>query len=100
MELVISMNLLLLEQLARDEKTGKVMNMVFVWAEEGSTLEVDVPIVFKGEDSCPGLKKGLFYLLAFSRRICFWFDVIQSYIIQYASNCSFLYHYSVQFFDL
>ena len=33
--------------------------MVFVWAEEGSKLEVDVPVVFKGVDSCPGLKKGV-----------------------------------------
>ncbi|XP_021752238.1 uncharacterized protein LOC110717780 [Chenopodium quinoa] len=45
-------------KLARNEETGKVMNMVFVWAEEGSKLEVDVPVVFKGVDSCPGLKKG------------------------------------------
>ena len=48
-----------LEQLARNEETGEVMNMVFVWAEEGSKLEVDVPVVFKGVDSCPGLKKGV-----------------------------------------
>lgn len=34
------------------------MNLVFVWAEEGSELKVDVPVVFKGEDVCPGLKKG------------------------------------------
>lgn len=45
-------------KLHRDEETGKVMNMVLVWAEEGSTLEVDVPLVFKGLDSCPGLNKG------------------------------------------
>ncbi|KAK9671229.1 hypothetical protein RND81_12G014800 [Saponaria officinalis] len=32
--------------------------MVFAWADEGSHLEVDVPVVFKGEDSCPGLQKG------------------------------------------
>ncbi|XP_057524002.1 uncharacterized protein LOC130803818 [Amaranthus tricolor] len=44
-------------KLARNEETGEVMNMVFVWAEEGSKLEVDVPVVFKGVDSCPGLKK-------------------------------------------
>lgn len=40
--------------------TGKILNLVFVWAEEGSQLKVDVPVVFKGEDVCPGLKKGNF----------------------------------------
>lgn len=34
------------------------MNIVFVWADEGSELKVDVPIVFKGEETCPGLQKG------------------------------------------
>lgn len=42
----------------RDEATGKVLNLVFAWADEGSELKVDVPLVFKGEDVCPGLKKG------------------------------------------
>lgn len=41
------------------------MNLVFVWAEEGSELNVEVPIVFKGEDVCPGLKKGNFRYLFF-----------------------------------
>ncbi|XP_030499152.2 uncharacterized protein LOC115714557 [Cannabis sativa] len=42
----------------RDEETGKILNMVFVWAEDGSNLKLNVPIVFKGEDVSPGLKKG------------------------------------------
>ncbi|KAI7724492.1 hypothetical protein M8C21_024511, partial [Ambrosia artemisiifolia] len=42
----------------RDPETGKLLNLVFVWADEGTKLKVDVPIVFKGEDVCPGLKKG------------------------------------------
>ncbi|KAM1091173.1 hypothetical protein ACFX2J_018493 [Malus domestica] len=42
----------------RDEESGKILNLVFVWADEGSELKVDVPVVFKGEDVCPGLKKG------------------------------------------
>ncbi|GAB2279684.1 hypothetical protein Dimus_014326 [Dionaea muscipula] len=42
----------------RDKETGKVLNLAFVWADEGSELTVDVPLVFKGKDSCPGLKKG------------------------------------------
>ncbi|CAH1421049.1 unnamed protein product [Lactuca virosa] len=44
----------------RDSETGKLLNLVFVWADEGTQLKVDVPIVFKGEDTCPGLKKGGF----------------------------------------
>ena len=31
---------------------------MFVWAEEGTELKVTVPIVFKGEDVSPGLRKG------------------------------------------
>ncbi|XAR73956.1 hypothetical protein NMG60_11008098 [Bertholletia excelsa] len=42
----------------RNQETGKILNLVFVWADEGMELKVDVPVVFKGEDTCPGLKKG------------------------------------------
>ncbi|KAL3722199.1 hypothetical protein ACJRO7_034551 [Eucalyptus globulus] len=42
----------------RDEETGKILNLVLVWADEGSKLKVDVPVAFKGEEVCPGLKKG------------------------------------------
>lgn len=42
----------------RDQETGKILNLVFVWADEGTELKVDVPVVFKGEETCPGLKKG------------------------------------------
>lgn len=49
---------LVLEQLHRDEETGKVLNLIFKWAEEGAKLEVDIPVVFKGAESCPGLNKG------------------------------------------
>nr|XP_043616556.1 50S ribosomal protein L25 [Erigeron canadensis] len=44
----------------RDPETGKLLNLVFVWADEGTELQVDVPVVFKGEDVCPGIKKGGF----------------------------------------
>ncbi|KAL0343642.1 UNVERIFIED_CONTAM: 50S ribosomal protein L25 [Sesamum angustifolium] len=40
------------------DEDGKVLNLVFVWAEDGTQLKVDVPIVYKGEDVCPGIKKG------------------------------------------
>ncbi|XP_039020384.1 50S ribosomal protein L25-like [Hibiscus syriacus] len=42
----------------RDEETGKILNLVFVWADEGTELKIDVPVVFKGLEDCPGLKKG------------------------------------------
>ncbi|CAO2830831.1 unnamed protein product [Amaranthus hypochondriacus] len=45
-------------KLHRDKETGEVLNMSFLWAENGSEFEVNVPLVFKGLDSCPGLKKG------------------------------------------
>ncbi|XP_010484577.1 PREDICTED: uncharacterized protein LOC104762878 isoform X1 [Camelina sativa] len=43
----------------RDEETGKILNLVFVWADDGEKLKVDVPVVFNGLDHCPGLKKVL-----------------------------------------
>ncbi|XP_039139489.1 50S ribosomal protein L25 [Dioscorea cayenensis subsp. rotundata] len=42
----------------RNEETGQVLNLVMAWAEDGTEMKVDVPLVFKGEDDCPGLKKG------------------------------------------
>ncbi|VVB18264.1 unnamed protein product [Arabis nemorensis] len=42
----------------RDEETGKILNLVFVWADDGEQLKVDVPLVFKGLENSPGLKKG------------------------------------------
>ncbi|XWS41951.1 hypothetical protein CRYUN_Cryun17cG0126400 [Craigia yunnanensis] len=45
----------------RDEDSGKILNLVFVWADEGTELKVDVPVVFKGEEDCPGIKKGGYF---------------------------------------
>lgn len=45
-------------QIHRDEESGKILNLVFVWAEDGMKLKVDVPVVFEGEDACPGVQKG------------------------------------------
>ncbi|XP_058081269.1 uncharacterized protein LOC131229348 [Magnolia sinica] len=42
----------------RNPETGQILNLVFVWVDDDSELKVDVPVVFKGEDICPGLKKG------------------------------------------
>ncbi|OMP02055.1 hypothetical protein COLO4_11365 [Corchorus olitorius] len=41
-----------------DEESGNILNLVFVWADDGTELKLDVPVVFKGEEDCPGLKKG------------------------------------------
>lgn len=38
--------------------TGLMENVIFKFAPRGSTLTVDVPVVIKGEDLCPGLKAG------------------------------------------
>ncbi|KAK1645815.1 hypothetical protein QYE76_063620 [Lolium multiflorum] len=43
-----------------DETTGNILNLVMVEADEGTMLKVNLPVVFKGEDVCPGLKKGGF----------------------------------------
>ncbi|KAK2967539.1 hypothetical protein RJ640_030410 [Escallonia rubra] len=47
----------------KDPETGKILNLVFVWADEGTKLKVDVPLVFKGQDSCPGVKKDADFIL-------------------------------------
>ncbi|PAN46159.1 hypothetical protein PAHAL_9G166100 [Panicum hallii] len=44
----------------RDETTGNILNLVMVQADEGTMLKVNLPVEFKGEDACPGLKKGGF----------------------------------------
>ncbi|KAH9618815.1 hypothetical protein KSS87_007319 [Heliosperma pusillum] len=45
-------------KLHRDAETGKVLNLVFAWADEGSHLTVDIPVVIKGASFCPGILKG------------------------------------------
>ncbi|XP_078437494.1 ribosomal protein L25/Gln-tRNA synthetase, anti-codon-binding domain-containing protein [Wolffia australiana] len=42
------------------EETGDVLNLVLAWAEKEASLKVDVPVVYKGEEECPALKKGGF----------------------------------------
>lgn len=41
------------------------MNLVFAWAEDGKEMKVDVPLVFKGEDACPGIQKGWYLAFRF-----------------------------------
>jgi large subunit ribosomal protein L25 len=54
------MFVLLCIQVQTDETTGNILNLVMVEADEGTMLKVNLPVVFKGEDVCPGLKKGIF----------------------------------------
>ncbi|OVA10498.1 hypothetical protein BVC80_8985g33 [Macleaya cordata] len=48
----------LLQNVHRDPESGQILNLVFVWADGASDLKVNVPLVFKGEDLSPGIKKG------------------------------------------
>ncbi|KAF5752919.1 Ribosomal protein L25/Gln-tRNA synthetase anti-codon-binding domain [Tripterygium wilfordii] len=50
--------IIIILKIHRDAETGKILNLVFVWADEGTELKVDVPVVFRGQEDCPGLKKG------------------------------------------
>jgi large subunit ribosomal protein L25 len=51
-------------QVQTDETTGNILNLVMVEADEGTMLKVNLPVVFKGEDVCPGLKKGIPFLFS------------------------------------
>ena len=59
------MFVLLSMQVQTDESTGNILNLVRVEADEGTMLKVNVPVVFKGEDVCPGLKKGISFSFLF-----------------------------------
>ena len=38
--------------------TDAPLNVTFIRAPSHAVLKVDVPLVFRGEDVCPGLRKG------------------------------------------
>ncbi|CAA6663081.1 unnamed protein product [Spirodela intermedia] len=48
----------------KDAETGQILNLVLAWAGKEAALKVDVPVVYKGEDVCPGLKKGVRFSLS------------------------------------
>lgn len=56
-------------QVHRDEATGHILNLVMVQADEGTMLKVNLPVEFKGEDTCPGLKKGVTSFFSFFNNI-------------------------------
>ncbi|PIA52329.1 hypothetical protein AQUCO_01000294v1 [Aquilegia coerulea] len=40
------------------DSEGNILNLVLVWANEGTEVRVDIPVEFKGEEVAPGVKKG------------------------------------------
>ncbi|KAJ0959740.1 hypothetical protein J5N97_001528 [Dioscorea zingiberensis] len=58
-----------------------VLNVTFLRAPSSTSLKVDVPLVFRGEDVCPGLKKGA-YLNTIKRTVKYLCpaDIIPPYI--------------------
>ncbi|XVE57395.1 hypothetical protein DITRI_Ditri04bG0087700 [Diplodiscus trichospermus] len=61
--------------------TDAPLNVTFIRAPSNALLKVDVPLVFRGEDVCPGLRKGLF-LNTIKRTVKFLCpaDIIPPYI--------------------
>ena len=59
-------------QVHRDETTGNILNLVMVQADEGTMLKVNLPVEFKGEAACPGLKKGTASIVSFSDNISWY----------------------------
>lgn len=41
--------------------TDAPLNVTFLRAPSSALLKVDVPLVFRGEDASPGLRKGMLY---------------------------------------
>ncbi|KAI0496356.1 hypothetical protein KFK09_022672 [Dendrobium nobile] len=61
--------------------TDAVLNVTFMRAPSTASLKVDVPLVFRGEDSCPGLRKGA-YLNTIKRTVNYLCpaDIVPPYI--------------------
>lgn len=61
--------------------TDAVLNVTFMRAPSHALLKVDVPLVFRGEDVCPGLRKGA-YLNTIKRTLKYLCpaDVVPPYI--------------------
>ncbi|XP_020591507.1 uncharacterized protein LOC110032276 [Phalaenopsis equestris] len=61
--------------------TDAVLNVTFMRAPSNALLKVDVPLLFRGEDSCPGLRKGA-YLNTIKRTVNYLCpaDIVPPYI--------------------
>ncbi|XP_062165777.1 uncharacterized protein LOC133872308 isoform X2 [Alnus glutinosa] len=71
----------IVEKLHLNSATDAPLNVTFVRAPSNALLKVDVPIVFRGEDVSPGLRKGA-YLNTIKRTVKYLCpaDVIPPYI--------------------
>ncbi|KAL5708403.1 hypothetical protein ACHQM5_019201 [Ranunculus cassubicifolius] len=61
--------------------TDAVLNVTFMRAPSSALLKVDVPLVFRGDDVCPGLRKGA-YLNTIKRTVKYLCpaDIVPPYI--------------------
>lgn len=61
--------------------TDAVLNVTFMRAPSSALLKVDVPLIFRGEDTCPGLRKGA-YLNTIKRTVKYLCpaDIVPPYI--------------------
>ncbi|KAK8946396.1 hypothetical protein KSP39_PZI007164 [Platanthera zijinensis] len=61
--------------------TDAVLNVTFMRAPSTASLKIDVPLVFRGEDTCPGLRKGA-YLNTIKRTVKYLCpaDIVPPYI--------------------
>ncbi|PKA57199.1 hypothetical protein AXF42_Ash002503 [Apostasia shenzhenica] len=61
--------------------TDAVLNVTFMRASSSALLKVDVPLFFRGEDACPGLRKGA-YLNTIKRTVKYLCpaDIVPPYI--------------------
>lgn len=64
-----------------DPSTDAILNVTFMEAPSKAILKVDVPLVFRGDDACPGLRKGA-YLNTIKRTVKYLCpaDIIPPYI--------------------
>jgi hypothetical protein len=76
-------------QLHLNSATDAPLNVTFVRAPSNALLKVDVPIVFRGEDVSPGLRKGK----------PTWFIFIEYHGVT-EFECSFCHKYDFFFLDL
>ncbi|KAF3786994.1 50S ribosomal protein L25 [Nymphaea thermarum] len=61
--------------------TDEVLNVTFMRAPSGAKFKVNVPLLYRGEDACPGLRKGA-YLNTIRRTVPFLCpaDIVPPYI--------------------
>jgi len=60
-------------QIHINRATDEIVNVTFIRAPPHALLKVDVPLLYRGADACPGIRKGIIlviwlyiFLLSFS----------------------------------